>query len=328
MTIAKNRAHLTASVAAFVLVFLAGCGAGDNGEGGTNTVSTTTFPRGGPQLINVDHSTFDAFLLASADNNPLFADVYAIRFDDFGVDRLTTDKRVSTLSADGDRLVVAAADKDVDRLAKVDEDGNLVPIPGLGRPFAYTPILRDGVMYFHDSQGEAKGKYRYYAWNLKSQTKTLTFASSESVGSAQPLGGGRFLVSTSDSRDLDQLVIRSKSSRLKEYPVGGIVSGLAPGKKYLAATIVAADDKFGDRPEALALVDLASGKVERIEGLQLICWNPAGTKLLARRTDSPTDSRLVLLDPSNPSAPVDVATVSGLVIYSGTWVRGEVPAAR
>ncbi len=70
-----------------------------------------------------------------------------------------------------------------------------------------------------------------------------------------------------------------------------------------------------------------TGKTTRTPGLQLICWSPDGTRLLARRTTSPTDSQLVLLDPAKPSAAVDVADVPGLTIYSGAWVRGEVPAA-
>ncbi len=139
---------------------------------------------------------------ASAENDPLFADVYGIRFAPFAIERITTDKRVSSLGADEKHVMVAAADQDVDRLAQVTGAGALNPVPGLGRPFAYTPTLRDGVMYFDDAQGQkSKGEYRYFSWNLRTQKKTLLFQSVKNLGSAQPFGDGRFLVSSDDNAD-------------------------------------------------------------------------------------------------------------------------------
>jgi hypothetical protein len=44
--------------------------------------------------------------------------------------------------------------------------------------------------------------------------------------------------------------------------------------------------------------------------------------LLAPRIGTPTDSELVLLDPAHPEAPIELATIPGLSIFSGSWVRG------
>lgn len=322
-----TRTRLAALLAASALAFPAGCGGGANG--GTDTATTSGFSRGGPQLINADLTTFDAFVLASADNNRLFADVYAISFDPFSIDRLTTDKRVSILAADKQRVVVAAADQDVDRLAEVNGDGEPVPVSGLERPFAYSPSLRDGVMYFHDAQGDANdGKFRYYSWDTASRTKTLLFGSAENFGSPVPLSNGRFLITTTGADGDDRLAVRSKSGKLRELIPSGDAVEIQPGRNMIALTLVGAGDQFGDKPEALLLLDPETGKKTRVPGLQVVAWNPEGTKLLARRTDAPADSRLVLLDPAKPDPPMDVATVPGLVIYSGTWVRDDVPSPR
>jgi hypothetical protein len=37
-------------------------------------------------------------------------------------------------------------------------------------------------------------------------------------------------------------------------------------------------------------------------------------------------SPLVLLDPNRPEDLVELGTVPGLAIYSGTWVRGAIPS--
>lgn len=322
MTAPRTRARLAAVAVTVTLGLLTGCGG--SGPSGTDTSTTPARPER-PAVTNADLKTYDAFVLASAENNPLFADVFAIRFNPFRIDRLTTNKRVSSLSADTERIVVAAADSDVDRLAQLTGNGDLQPIPGLGRPFAYTPILRDGVMYFHDAQGnDARGEFRYYAWDLQTQKKTLLFQSVPDLGTAQPLSGGRFLVFAEEQNGTDVLAIRSQSGKLTKYPLNGEASDVEPGRRHLAATLVGAGDQFGDKPEALALVDLKTGKTRRIPGLQLVCWSPDGTRLLARRTDAQTDSHLVLLDPAKPNTLLEIATVPGLAIYSGTWVRGDV----
>ncbi|MGQ0846206.1 MAG: hypothetical protein ACT4QF_18955 [Sporichthyaceae bacterium] len=313
-----RRLAATAALAALTVASAAGCG-GDSAPAAPAAQESTPVER--------DLTGYDAFVLASAQNNRLFADVYAVRFSPFAVERITVDKRVSSLAADSDRVVVAAADQDVDRLAEVSGSGTLGPIPGLDRPFAYTPSLRDGVMYYYDAQGEEKGKkFQYFAWDLERKRKTLTFASAVSLGAAQPLGADRFLVSTADGKDLDQVAVRAPSGKLKTYPVNGLISELSPGRRHFAVTVLPAGASFGDTPEALVLIDRETGTTARIAGLQGIAWNPAGTRLLARRTASPTDSPLVLIDPAKPNAPVDVANVPGLTIYSGAWVRGEAVA--
>ncbi|MGQ0466129.1 MAG: hypothetical protein ACT4QG_12490 [Sporichthyaceae bacterium] len=306
------RRRAAAALAALALVLPAGCG-GDS----ENTAAAQATP------VARDLASYDAFVLASAENNPLFADVYGLRFDPLVAERITVDKRVSSLTADDERVLVAAADQDVDRPAQVTGTGELLPIPGLGRPFAYTPYLRDGVMYYHDAQGEeTTGKFRYWAWDLAKRQQSSLFRSKKDLASAHPLGEGRFMVRVPPDSQGDRLAVRNRSGKLTEFGLGGNVSDVLPGRDYFAATLVGEGDRFGDTPESLVLVDAKSGEHRRVPGLQVVAWNPDGTRLLARRIAAAGQSELVLLDPANPAEPVEVGTVPDLTIYTGTWVRG------
>jgi hypothetical protein len=133
---------------------------------------------------------------------------------------------------------------------------------------------------------------------------------------------GRIVLITTDKRDEDQIAIRSRSGKLTQFPIHGTTSLVRPGRAFIAATLSGAGDRGGDKTEATVLVDPATGKTTRIPGLQAICWSPNGTQLLARRTGDLTDSQLVLLDPAHPEAPLRLATIPGLAIFSGSWVRG------
>lgn len=121
-------------------------------------------------------------------------------------------------------------------------------------------------------------------------------------------------------------MVRQASGKTKSFPVTANGFGLELGKNWLATTIQETSGTFGDKPSALELINRATGKFQRIEGLQAVCWSPDGTKLVARRVGDPLSSPLVLLDPNKPNDLVELGTVPGLAIYSGTWVRGEVPS--
>lgn len=287
------------------------------GCGGTDTTFSAIAP--GASIVR-DLASYDAFVLASAQNNPMFADVYAIRFTPFSIDRITTDKRASSIGADEKYVVVAAADEQIDKLAIVTSSGALKPIPGLGRPSAYTPTLRNGVMYYDDAQGdEARGENRFFTWDLSTRTKKLLFRTNEELGGAAPAGGGRLLLGKANEDRNDEVILRSRSGKLTRFPVGTGVGHTQIGRGLIAVTLIGPDEKH----EALLLLDPKTGKSRRLPGLELLCWNPSGTRLLARRTGDTTESRLVLLDPARPDAPTEVTTVPGLSIFGGVWVRGD-----
>lgn len=279
-----------------------------------------------PASITRDLATYDAFVIASAENNILFADVYAVRFSPFTVDRITTDKRISSLGADADHVAVAAADTDVDRLALVNGDGTLTPVPGLGRPFAYNPHVADGVMFYEDIKGPEDNEInRYFRWNLAKQTKTTLFRSKEEFAGITPFSNRSFVFAgkTGQGTGEDAIVVRNRSGELTRYRVGGDSGSMSVGKNQVATNLLADGDGFNVGAESIVLITLANGKRTVVPGLQAICWTPDGTRLLARRTTSPTTSELVLLDPAKPDQLTEIGTAPNLVIYGGTWVRNN-----
>ncbi|HEY3604295.1 MAG TPA: hypothetical protein VGL04_06455, partial [Sporichthyaceae bacterium] len=268
---ARSWARLTAALAASAVALLAGCSGG-----GSSAATVAPAATSGVR----DLTSYDAFVLGSVENNPAAADVYGIKFDPFTVDRITSGKRVSSLGADGKHVMVAAADEDIDKLAEVAGSGELLPVSGLGRPFAYSPTLRDGVMYYADAQGDkAKGPNRFFAWDFEKRTNKLLFASKDDLGAPTPLADGRLVLDEADDNGNDKVVIRTKKGKLTSFPIGGDASNGPVGADWLAATLVGVGDKFGDKPEALVFLNLKTGKTKRVSGLEAICWSPDGTRL-------------------------------------------------
>lgn len=314
-TTKRRRARVAAGIAVSSLMLLTGCSGGNSGA-----------PAAESAPVVRDLAGYDVFVLANAENNRLFADVYGIRFTPFGIERITTNKRISSLGADRTHVMVAAADENIDQLARVTATGELEPIPGLGRPFAYGPQIVDGVMYFDDSQGDpATGKNRFYAWDLDSQTRKLLFATNSEYGGVSPIGKGRLSLGVSKG---NELLIREKSGATRKLQIGGPTSSGGTSGSLAAFTLVGANSDFGTSPEALVLLNLDTGRRKSlIRGLQFIAWSPDGTRILARRTGNLTESRLVILDPAKPDVLMELATVPGLVIFGGVWVRGSAPPA-
>lgn len=264
-----------------------------------------------------DLAQYDAFVLASEKNDAGAADVYGLRFDPFGVDRITSDKAVSALGADERRVIVAAADQKVDKLAEVTGDGELTPIAGLGRPAGYSPTLRDGLLYFDDAEGVRGDRYRFFTFDLAKQSKQLIYSSAEDLGAPKPLADGRLLVTVA-GEDGDGLAIRDKSGRVTALPTLGDIAVVRPGQPYVAVTLVRGGKDGAS--QALLLFNPENGEKQIIPDLQMVAWSPDGKRFLARRTENPGDSRLVVLDPTKE--PVELGTIHNLAIYGGTWVRG------
>ena len=246
-----------------------------------------------------------------------------MRFDPFTVERITTDKVVSALGADEQHLIVAAADEQVDRLAEVSGAGELGPVAGLGRPAGYSPTVRDGLLYFDDAAGKgAKGRYRFFTFDLAQQTKTMVYRSTKDLGAPKPMADGRLLVTVAGKAGQDRLAIRDKAGKLTALPTLGDIAVVRPGAELVAVTLVRGGADGAS--QALLLFNPDTGEKQVIPDLQMVAWSPDGRHILARRTESPTDSRLVILDPTK--APVELGTIPNLAIYGGAWVRGDVPA--
>ncbi|MGQ0468010.1 MAG: hypothetical protein ACT4QG_22170 [Sporichthyaceae bacterium] len=269
-----------------------------------------------------DLAKYDAFVLASEINDVAAADVYGIKFSPFSIDRITTDKAISALGADERHVIVAAADEQVDKLAEVTGAGELAPIEGLGRPIGYSPTIRDGLVYFDDAEGVRGDRFRFFTFDLAKRKKTLVYSSAEDLGAPKPMADGRLLLTVAGKNGEDGLAIRDKSGKITALPTLGKIAVVRPGRDYVAVTLVR-NNKDG-ASQALLLFNPENGEKQIIPNLQMVAWSPDGRQFLARRTETPTESRLVLLDPKKD--PVELGTVPELSIFGGTWVRGSLPA--
>lgn len=270
-------------------------------------------------------SDYDVVVVASAENNPLYSDLYGITVNPLSATRITTDKRISSLDAFAGQVVVAAADGPTDRLAFVADNGDLTPIPGLGRPFAYSPNFRpDGSVVFRDFvQDNDVAIYRTREWDRTTErTRTLSRSEEELLG-LQLANDGRLLFLRNNETGDDVVVVENSKGRQRSFRLNGDGAGyLGWGRDHIAATANAADASFGEQATGTVLIAVDTGEQQLVPGWQPIAWNGEGTKLLVRSTADLTRSELAFLDPLSPAAPERLGVLPALAVYFGSWMRG------
>lgn len=312
-----RRRVVRAGVALCLTASVAACTSGSPREVG---------PADRPATVDValPLSAYDLVVIASAENNPLFADVYGVTLDPAMAYRVTTDKRISSLDANAQRIVVAAADGPADRLAYVTDTGELQPIPGLGRPFAYTPEFRDdGSIVFADLVGtDSTSTNRYLAWNERDREKRVLFRSEKELNGPTPGPDSSLAFLLYKETGDDAVVLREASGKMLTFPLNGDGGYVHWGRTFIAATLNGAGSEFGDKASGMVLIDPDTGEQTPVPGWQPIAWTADGERLLVRKAGDEANSELALLDPARPSAPEPVGTIPDLAIYTGAWVRG------
>jgi len=315
--VTKLRTGRTLAAAAVLMASLAGCG----GSSGHTFVSDGQ-PTPGPVTTRPVNS-FEIYLQASADGNPLFADVYGLTLNPLHVERLTSGKRISTMDADGEHVVVASADSDVgDRLGYVGDGGTVVDIPGLGRPEAFAPAFgRDNTLLFRDpirNDATQVTGYRFFRFDEQTGRKTL-LTKATGMSGPFPMADGQLGYIT-DAPHI-RLLIKKGDRLVRTLSLPDTSADFFVGVGFAALTLESSASQFNDKPTDLVLLDLKTGKQRTIPGWHPICWNPDGTRLLVRRTADEGNSQLALLDPAHLKAPpAPVGTIPHLVIYHGSWV--------
>lgn len=280
-----------------------------------------------PEASAAPLSSYDLVVLASAENNPLFADVYGVTLDPLQARRITVNKRISTLDANAERIVVAAADGRTDRLAFVNQSGELEPVPGIGRPFAYAPAFTDDGGFYYSDFVVAKDEHinRFWRWDPVTTDKSKVLRTTRDL--VGPFVGThseqRVALGLRPGKQDNAIVVRDVADgQEREFPINGVISGIEWGADLIALTLGGADSSFGDRPDGLVLLDPRSGKQVKVAGYQAVAWTADGRKLLVRATDDLKNSRLALLDPADVGAAQTLGTIPNLAIFDGAWVRG------
>jgi hypothetical protein len=273
-------------------------------------------------------SSFDLVVVGSATNDPLHADLYGIRFDPLSAVQITHGKNISTVDATASRVVVAAADGKVDQLALVGADGALSELSGMGRPFAYNPtFVDDHTVMFDDVlvPREDVEVSRTVQWDEATKAKKILFQTTDNLIGSTPGPDGQVAVIRTRKNGRQSVVVRAASGETKEVPIAGDIGRLDWGPRYIAIGLNDGDMKAGKDPSiATILLDPAAGKQLQLGGSQPVAWTPDGTKLLVRQTGDAVNSQLAFFDPAKPDEPLQrLGGITGLVIYSGAWVRGN-----
>lgn len=303
------------------LAVVAGCGGDGDGDGGTEVRPVAQIDSDAPPL----HS-FDVYGLASDSGSELRADVYGITLSPLRAYRLTAIERVSWLSAGQDTVVVAAGDEQIDKLGLIAGDGAIAPIPGLGRPAAYSPeIQADGTIRYEDSgPGEAIIS-RYMSYDPTTRKSRVLYSTKNgdlNIVAAAP-DRGFLAVVQADEID-DQVLLMQTDGTRKAFTIAPRISSPASGKSLISVGVYGSPDI--DAPVTdTALLNPQTGKVRVIEGWAPLSWTPDGTKLLVvRAADSRLpDAELAVLDPTDPQNPQILGTIAGLTFFQADWVARD-----
>lgn len=301
---------VSAALAGALVLSLAGCGDDD-------VEAAESVPR--------PLSSYDLVVVASEANDPAAADLYGITLDPLTAVRITHDKKISTVDATADRVVVAAADARLDQLALVSDTGELGEVPGVGRPFAYNPsFVDDHTLMFDDVLVPSEDVHinRTVTWDETAQAKSVLVETEDTLISSTPGPAGQVALVRTRKNGRESVVVRAPSGTLKEIPVEGDIGELVWGPQYIAVGLNNTERKAGADPSAaLVLLDPAAGKQLQLGLSQPIAWTPDGGRLLVRRTGDTASSQLAYFDPAAPDAPLQsIGGITGLVIYSGAWL--------
>ncbi|MGQ0464317.1 MAG: hypothetical protein ACT4QG_03240 [Sporichthyaceae bacterium] len=268
---------------------------------------------------------FDAYAVGSEQGQENSADLYGLRFNPLRVFRITTDKRVSTMAASTEQVVVAAADEQIDRLGVVAPDGSIGPVPGLGRPHAFSPeVLPNEVIRFEDSEGTGTNEARYLEWNpAASKQSVVRTAPAGSYGGFGSGLEGTIYRAFDDSTGQRKVTLLG-GERERTFALPPLAGAVRWGKTFLAVTVREPNSAGPPALVGFLLLDPKSGKRITVDGWSPVSWSPEGTALWVVRTggaaEQPTE--LGVLEESNPTAVRSIGTIPYLGIYGGSWVKG------
>lgn len=305
----------TAVVSVLVLLALT-TGLGACG-GGSDTGAPAAMSSEAQRLQN-----FEVYAIASAEGNELQADVYGLTLNPLRAFRLTTDKRVSWLSADENTVVVAAADEQIDKLGYLLEGGSIGPLADLGRLVAYSPeIQSDGTIRYQDDGAGDASINRYMAYDPEAGRTRVLYRTTKDLNVVAAMPGGKFLEVIHRDSAVDQVAVVSLQGGRRIFPVADRIASPIAGKTLVAvAAFTAADVNLP--ADATVILDPRTGRVRTVEGWAPLTWTPDGTKLLVVRAGETRrpDAELAVLDPGSPDRPEILGTIPGLTFFQADWV--------
>lgn len=319
------RRHL--AVFACAAIALGGCNARTTGQSVTGAVPLEV--SSGPATLTAEpglkpEGRFYAVIGGETSNDNR---LYELRFMPPSLSLLTETRRVSSIGACGQRVIVAAGQPEVgysDHLQELHGAG-LGPIGGFGVQPGFTPELDERCRMAYtwvdretkplidelrmwDPAGEApKTLYRAQPGDGPLVSPDWGPQGQVAVVRRGPEHAGQPPVGTPPGRPSAIVVVRSDGS-MSELPLDGNPGVLSWGKQWLAVM---------DEPEGTVFVDAAGVRRAVLKGWYPLTWSPDGNQLLVH--DAATHRTLGVVDAADLATVKPVGRVSGPV-WDADWL--------
>ncbi|MGH9043095.1 MAG: hypothetical protein ACRDZ3_23025 [Acidimicrobiia bacterium] len=258
------------------------------------------------------------FVKAGADS--LNSDLYQMTFSPPGFDRLTTDARVTTVGACPDKVVVAAAQREVgyaDRLQELAGD-KLVPVETLGLEAGSDPDLAEDCRILYSRLAPGAGSELAQEIRLWDPAKgaASTVTSGATVRGAGWGPGGEIAVLKREPAGPRLQIIKPDGTSTEIDPQVADVGNTPWGKSGWMALAVFSQP--GQPPTGTLFLNPATGERSPLDGWLPLAWSPDGTQLLVAEAKDGTTLAVVELADLTRTRNVGVSTVG--TVWDAVWL--------
>jgi hypothetical protein len=254
-----------------------------------------------------------------AGENELASDLYEVLFPSSRFDRLTTNARVSTLDGCRERIIVAAAQKEVgftDHLQEL-RNNELMPVEGLGlEPGSDPHAAADCRILFTRLAPGGHGSKEVRLWDPASGSSSTVTAGATIVGAAWG-PGGRIVVLHREPDGPELVVKQPDGNQTKITPGVADVGNVQWGQAGWMAMGVRQPEQ---PPTATLFINPSSGERSTLDGWLPLAWSPDGQQLLV--TDAPKGTTLALVELPNLAKTRNVGVSEVGTVWDAVWLPG------
>ncbi|MGH9003168.1 MAG: hypothetical protein ACRDYV_08575, partial [Acidimicrobiia bacterium] len=211
----------------------------------------------------------------------LASDLYEMTFSPPGFNRLTTDARVSTVGGCPDKVVVAAAQREVgyaDRLQELAGD-RLAPVATLGLEAGSNPDLADDcrILYSRLASSAPELVKEIRVWDPAQQAATTVTKGATVAGAAWGPGGEIVVLKREPTGPRLQIIQPDGTSSEIDLQVPDV--GNTPWGKggWMALALFS---QPGQPPTGTLFLNPTSGERQTLDGWRPLTWSPDGNQLL------------------------------------------------
>jgi hypothetical protein len=254
-----------------------------------------------------------------AGEEDLSSDLYEMTFSPPDFHRLTTDARVTTVGGCPDKVVVAAAQREVgfaDRLQELAGD-KLVPVETLGLEIGSDPDVADDcrILYSRLAKSDPELVAEIKLWDPAKGTSSTVTMGATVVGAAWGPNGEVAVLKREPAGP--RLVIIKPDGTSSEIDLQVPDVGNTPWGKggWMALGLF---PQAGQPPTATLFLNPATGERQTLEGWLPLAWSPDGSQLLVAEAKKGTTLAVVEVGNLTRTRNVGVSTVG--TVWDAVWL--------